>query len=79
MTFMLNNRLEQLQQGSGCLAQWTLKKTNLLFIEDTGLLEGVLGLGYIPHPDCPIVATGGQKAFLAAPTTCDDLTQAEKD
>lgn len=31
----------------------------LLFIEYAGLLEGVLALGYIPHPDCPIIATGG--------------------
>lgn len=50
----------------------------LLFIEDAGLLEGVLALGYIPHPDCPIIATGGQQAFFTAPTAGDDLIQTEK-
>lgn len=54
-----------------------LKKTNLLLIEDAGLLEGVLALGYVPYSDRPVIATGSQKAFLTAPTTCDDLKQQE--
>lgn len=50
----------------------------LLSVEDAGLLQGVLALGYIPHPDRPIVATGGQQAFLTAPTARDDLWQSRK-
>lgn len=51
----------------------------LLPVEDAGLLEGVLALGDVPHPDRPVAAAGGQQAFLAAPTTCDDLGDTETD
>lgn len=50
----------------------------LLLIEDAGLLKGVLALGYIPHPDRPIVATSSQQPFLTAPTTCDDLSETDR-
>lgn len=49
-----------------------------LFIEDTGLLEGVLALGYIPHPHCPIITTSSQQALFTAPATCDDLSGTER-
>jgi len=49
------------------------ENSNLLFIEDAGLLQGVLALSYVPHSDRPVVAAGRQQAFLTAPTTCDDL------
>lgn len=45
----------------------------LLFVEDAGLLERVLVLGYVPHPHGPVAAAGGQQAFLIAPAACDDL------
>lgn len=51
----------------------------LLLIEDAGLLEGVLALGYVPHSYRPIIATSSQQAFLTTPTTCDDLSETEKD
>lgn len=51
----------------------------LLLVEDAGLLQGVLTLGHVPHPDRPIAATGGQQAFLTAPTTCDDLSETKTD
>lgn len=57
----------------------SLKKKTILLIEDAGLLEGVLALGYVPYSDRPVIATGSQKAFLTAPTTCDDLKQQEED
>lgn len=51
----------------------------LLLVEDAGLLEGVLALGYVPHPDRPVTATGGQQAFLTAPATCDNLSDTDTD
>ncbi len=50
----------------------------LLLVEDAGLLQRVLALGYVPHLDRPISATGGQQAFLIAPATCDDLSETQK-
>ena len=49
----------------------------LLLVEDAGLLEGVLALGYVPHLDRPIAPARSQQAFLTAPPTCDDLNETE--
>lgn len=46
---------------------------SLRFIEDAGLLKGVLGFGHIPHSDCSIISTCGQQAFFTAPTARDNL------
>lgn len=58
---------------------WHDRRRFLLPVEDAGLLEGVLALGDVPHPDRPVAAAGGQQAFLTAPTTGDDLTDTETD
>lgn len=50
----------------------------LLLVEDAGLLEGVLALSHVPHPDRPVSSTRGQQAFFTAPTARDDLSEPEK-
>lgn len=51
---------------------------NSLLVEDAGLLQRVLALRHVPHPDCPVAAAGGQQAFLTAPAAGDDLREDQK-
>lgn len=66
--------LRYLEVEHGTVAYVVFQKA-LLFVEDAGLLEGVLALGYVPHPDRPVITAGSQQAFLAAPSTRDDLSE----
>lgn len=48
------------------------------FVEDAGLLQGILAFGHVPHPHRPICATSGQKSFFTAPTASDNLQRKNK-
>lgn len=64
------NRVQDVESGQG---RWR----DSLLVEDAGLLQSVLALGHVPHSDRPVVAAGGQQAFLGAPAAGDDLNEDE--